>query len=85
MPQVEVDLKRIAMELEELSGEKPQKLPPGLYYMPAPKVIVKSGKGPKLATRLTDDTLTFTINPAKVKTQQQLDNLLNECRKTLSI
>jgi len=64
-----IDLKKIEAELSELAGNIPVK--------------VKKHKGCRLSCVETDKRTIFKINPTKIRTDSQLDNVLNECRASL--
>ncbi len=71
-PKPEVSLPLIEAELQQLAGTIPIK-------------VKLAKKGESLHTIENDNLTTFIINPGKIKTQKQLDDLLIDCRKTLMI
>ena len=79
---VEIDLKKIEDNLRaELTP-----LPTEEYPNPkCPiKFSVKGHTGYQLAVRETDDNISFKINTKRIKTQEQLDTVMADCRGVLS-
>jgi len=72
MPRPEINLKMIEADLEELAGNIPVKVK-----------LVK--KGSQLHIIETDKRTTILINPSKIRTQQQLDDVLIICRNSLMV
>jgi len=66
----EVDCKRIEAELVEAAGSIPCK--------------VRPHKGARLFIRETDKLTEVRINPKKIRTQAQLDGIINDCQMELS-
>jgi len=66
-----VDIKVIEADLEELAGTIPVK--------------VKQGKGPRLHIIESDKRTTVFINPKRIRTQQQLNDVLIICRNSLML
>lgn len=65
---VEINTGKIQAELQELAGES--------------KVKVKLNKSQDIALscRETDNSYSFSFNPKKIRNQEKLDSLLNDCR-----
>ena len=66
---VEIDLKRIESELKELAGSIPVK--------------VRRGNGMRLSIKETDKLTRIYINPRKIRTQAELDDVVIQCQKSL--
>lgn len=67
---VEIDLKRIQADLDGLAGSIPIK--------------IRRGSGAKLSIIETDNLIRIYINPRKIKTQAELDNVVTECQRYLA-
>ena len=64
---MKLDLERIKADLKEAAGEIKFKL--------------HKHDGMRLSVRETDDLIDIKINPKHIRSQGQLDNLMNDCRQ----
>ena len=80
-----IDFKKIESDLIDLAGEKPANIPKGSEYLPPPHIKFRRGNGSRLAIRVDDKAVTFSINPKKIRTDQQLQSVITDCQKELSI
>ena len=72
MPKLEINLKMIEADLEELAGTIPVK-------------VKLSRNGSRLHIIENDKRTTILINPKRIRTQQQLDDVLIICRNSLMV
>ena len=71
MAKVDIDPQRIEAELKELSGNVPFRL------------HVKHRHERRVSIRETDKAIDITINPRQIKTQEQLDQVMQFCQTSL--
>lgn len=67
---MEIDLKRIEADLKDAAGET--------HYR------VHKGKGMRLSIRESDQRVDIYINPKKIRTQNQLDQVISDCNQELT-
>lgn len=71
MAKVDIDPKRIEGELKEFAGNTPFKL------------HVKPHSEMRASIRETDKGVDITINPKRIRTQEQLDQVMQFCQTSL--
>ena len=70
---IDVDPEKIKAELQEYAGETPVKL------------HVKRHLETRVSVRETDKRIDISINPKRVRTQEQLDQVMQFCQNSLRL